>query len=117
LIVDDNTSFLAAAKALLEREGLPVVGVASTPTEALGALERLAPDVVLVDVMLGRDSGFDLARRLAEADASAPVILISTYSEADLAELIQEAPVAGFLPKSQLSAASVRRLVTERRDR
>ena len=67
LIVDDNASFLDAATNLLEREGLDVVGVASTSDEALRQAEELRPDVVLVDIMLGTESGFDLARRLADA--------------------------------------------------
>lgn len=114
VIVDDNRSFLAAATALLEDEGLPVVGVASDADEALAAVPHLRPDVVLVDVTLGRESGFELARRLAAAEPPIPVIMISTYAEADLAELMQDAPVLGFVPKSRLSASEIRRLVSER---
>ena len=66
LIVDDNKSFLEAARVLLEREGLTVAGVASTGAEALRQAETLRPDVVLVDISLGDESGFDLARRLVE---------------------------------------------------
>jgi DNA-binding NarL/FixJ family response regulator len=112
LIVDDNASFLDAASYLLQREGLTVVGVASSIVDALGQARELRPDVILVDIMLGRESGFDLARRLAEADSGAPVvILISTHAEADFADLIAEAPTAGFVPKSQLSAATIRQLL------
>ena len=96
LIVDDNVPFLKAAASLLEREGLTVVGVASSIADALGQARELRPDVILVDIMLGRESGFDLGRRLTEAD---------------LAELIEEAPAAGFMPKSQMSASIIRRLI------
>lgn len=116
VIVDDNASFLAAARALLEREGLPVLGVAANQAEALTVIEGSQPDVVLVDVTLGQESGFELARRLATGEFAGQVVLISTYSEADLAELLADAPVRGFLTKSQLSAAAVRRLVSEPRD-
>jgi DNA-binding NarL/FixJ family response regulator len=112
LIVDDNASFLEAAAHILQREGLTVVGAASSIADALGKARELRPDVILVDIMLGRESGFDLARRLAEADVGDPtVILISTHAEADFADLIDEAPAAGFMPKSQLSASMIRRLV------
>jgi len=117
VIVDDNVSFQVAAQALLEGEGVPVVGVASNAAEALDTVAHLRPDVVLVDATLGRESGFNLARRLAAADPPVPVIMISTRSEADLAELLQDAPVLGFVPKSQLSAREVHRLVSERPDR
>ena len=112
LIVDDNASFLEAAAHILQREGLTVVGAASSIADALTKARELRPDVILVDIMLGQESGFDLARRLAEADVGDPsVILISTHAEADFEDLIEEAPAAGFMPKSQLSASMIRRLV------
>src|ERR1700682_6137648 len=83
LIVDDNAHFLEAARRLLEREGITVVGVASTTLDALRRAEELRPDVTLVDIELGQESGFDLARRLTEGTATQrpPVILISAYPE------------------------------------
>ncbi len=111
LIVDDNAYFLEAAASLLKREGLIVSGVASDTAGALRLATELRPDVVLVDIMLGHESGIDLARRLAAANSADPVIiLISTHAEADFADLIQEAPVAGFVPKSELSASAIRQL-------
>lgn len=112
LLVDDNTAFLEAAAGLLRREGMRVVGVASAITDALRQAHELHPDVILVDIMLGRESGFDLAQRLAGSDSGgATVILISTHAEADFADLIDGAPVAGFVPKSELSAAAIQQLV------
>jgi DNA-binding NarL/FixJ family response regulator len=109
IIVDDNGGFLEAARTLLEREGLTVVAVASTIAEAVGAVETFRPDVVLIDVSLGEESGFDLARRIHANDGDrAVVILISTRSEADLVDLVAVSPAAGFLSKSRLSAAAVR---------
>jgi two-component system, NarL family, nitrate/nitrite response regulator NarL len=112
LIVDDNASFLEAASILLQRQGITVVGVASTTTAALRQTRQLLPDVVLVDIMLGDESGFDLAQSLADMDSGGiAVILISTQEESDFADLIEAAPVAGFVPKSELSANAIRRLV------
>jgi CheY-like chemotaxis protein len=116
LIVDDNASFLDVARVLLEREGVSVAGVASTIADALREAERLLPDVVLVDITLGAESGFELARRLVEQghDGDRAVILISTHAEADFADLIAESPAIGFLPKSELSASAMRRLLDVR---
>ena len=112
LIVDDNEQFLDAARGLLEREGMRVVGVAATSGHAIRQAAQLRPDIALVDIALGRESGFELSRRLAEHDATdLVVILMSTYSEADFADLIAESPAAGFLPKPELSAESIRRIV------
>ena len=116
LLVDDNHAFLEAASVLLEREGVTVVGVASSIAEALRQARALRPDVILVDIGLGDESGFDLARLLAQngqgsQGVGAQVILISTRAEADYAELIAESPVAGFLAKSELSAQGIARIL------
>jgi DNA-binding NarL/FixJ family response regulator len=111
LIVDDNASFLQAARTLLERQGVTVVGVASNAADALERVRELQPDVALVDIALGSESGFDLARELAGRDGAGPtVILISTHMEADFADLIADTPAAGFVAKSQLSGDAVRLL-------
>src|SRR5689334_3807569 len=79
LIVDDSLRFLDAARALLERQGVEVIGVATTGVEALQQTRALRPDVTLVDIDLGGESGFDVAERLREDANRAPVILISTH--------------------------------------
>ena len=109
LLVDDNDAFLETARALLERQGVQVAGVASNIAGALRQAHALGPDVILVDIGLGEESGFDLARLLV-ADGQggrADVILISAQAERDYADLIAESPAAGFLPKSELSAQRI----------
>jgi CheY-like chemotaxis protein len=118
LIVDDSPRFLDAARGLLERQGVAVVGVASNSAEALRRAEELRPDVTLLDIDLGGESGFELARRLHDQAGlvPAPVILISTHAEQDYAELIAASPAVGFLPKTALSAGAIRELLAGRGD-
>jgi DNA-binding NarL/FixJ family response regulator len=113
LLVDDSPHFLDAARGLLEGQGVAVVGVASTGEEALARAAELRPDVTLLDIDLGGESGLELARRLQRLDgpAAAPVILISTHAEQDYAELIAASPAVGFLPKTALSAAAIHALL------
>jgi DNA-binding NarL/FixJ family response regulator len=111
LIVDDNEAFLASASRVLESQGVNVLGRARTSREALRLSERLRPDVVLVDVQLGEENGLDLARRLTELPRSGPVVLISTHTEDELAELLADSPAVGFLPKKALSAAAIADLI------
>jgi DNA-binding NarL/FixJ family response regulator len=113
LIVDDSLRFLDAARGLLERQGIRVVGVASTSAEALQQATELRPDIALLDINLGGESGFDLARRLfREASLGRTrMILISTHAEQDYTDLIAASPVVGFLPKSALSADAIRDLI------
>ena len=108
LIVDDNPHFLEVARELLNREGIVVVGVASTGAEALERTDELHPELTLVDIDLGEESGFEVAERLADAtDGRSRVILISTYAETDFADLIAASPAVGFLSKSELSASAI----------
>jgi DNA-binding NarL/FixJ family response regulator len=118
VIVDDSPDVLRAASEFLEGEGVAVVGVATTGDEAVALMEELEPDVMLVDIVLGPESGFDLVRRLVRSvdAAGRSTILISTHDEADFADLIAASPAIGFLPKSQLSAAAIRGLLTRARD-
>jgi CheY-like chemotaxis protein len=113
LIVDDNSGFLRAARALLEQEGLRVVGVASTGEEAFRRVAELHPDVTLVDIDLGADSGFEVARRLFDDPSIEPgqLILISAHGQDDFADLIEASPAVGFLVKHALSAAAIERLL------
>jgi two-component system nitrate/nitrite response regulator NarL len=122
LLVDDNDAFLETARTLLERQGVQVAGVASNIAGALRQARALRPDVVLVDIGLGEESGFELARLLA-ADGQdgqrvqrgqgvrADVILISAQAERDYADLIAESPAAGFLHKPELSAQRISQIL------
>jgi DNA-binding NarL/FixJ family response regulator len=109
LLVDDCGTFLDTARGLLDRDGVAVVGTASTIAEALSQVSALSPDVAVVDIGLGRENGFDLADPLARQGIT--VVMTSTSAEADYADLIADSPVAGFVPKADLSAARIRRLL------
>jgi DNA-binding NarL/FixJ family response regulator len=107
LIVDDSVRFLEAARALLQQQGLQVVGMATNVAQALESASALRPDVALVDVGLGDESGFDVAARID----GVLVILTSTQDEQDLADLLEASPAIGFLPKAALSAAAIGELL------
>jgi len=109
LLVDDNGTFLETARGILGRQGVTVAGTASCTAEALRQGIVLRPDVAIVDIGLGAESGFDLARDLT--DRGITVILTSTSAAADYADLIADNPAAGFLPKAELSAAGIRRIL------
>jgi DNA-binding NarL/FixJ family response regulator len=112
LLVDDNEAFIETARRVLDRDGVRVTGTASNIAEALLQASALQPDVVLADIILGDENGFDLARRLAETYARGlAVIMISSDTEDDYADLVAESPAVGFLSKAELSAAGIRRLL------
>lgn len=110
LIIDDNDDFLRAARDVLERDGISVIGVASTGAQAYRACCELKPDVALIDIDLGEETGFDVASQLAgRADAGQPrLILISAYAPDDFEEMIAASPAVSFLPKAGLSGTAIR---------
>jgi DNA-binding NarL/FixJ family response regulator len=113
LIVDDQPSFCEAARDLLEGQGLTVVGCVTSSAEALRSVQELRPEVALVDIDLGPESGLDLARRLADGvDGNSPrVILVSTHDEREFVKLIESSPAVGFLAKTDLSAERIYQLL------
>jgi DNA-binding NarL/FixJ family response regulator len=111
VIVDDSADFVRAARALLKRQGMSVVGDASNTADAIAVAAALEPDLALVDVDLGVENGFDAALALASADTPVPVIMISAYDEAELEQLLVDSPALGFVPKTSFSREAIDRLL------
>src|SRR4051812_10361431 len=66
LIVDDNARFREEMRGLLAEQGLDVVGGAESAADAHRQIAELRPDVALIDIDLGGESGLDLARELGK---------------------------------------------------
>lgn len=113
LIVDDSARFGDEARSLLEQEGVSVVGVAESGDEAVRLAEELSPNLALVDISLGEESGFEVARRLVDNSKSgAPsVIFISTHDEREFSGRIASSPALGFIAKTSLSAERIRQVL------
>jgi CheY-like chemotaxis protein len=113
VIVDDSHEFLRTASELLECDGIDVVGAVSTGAQARRTCRQLKPDVALVDIYLGTETGFDVARQLAEEAGTGPprVILISASVGDSTADMIADSPAVSFLVKEDLSGAAVRNIL------
>ena len=107
LVVDDHAGFRSRARLLLEADGYDVVGEAGDGATALSEAARLRPDVVLLDVQLPDQDGFDVAATLTGEDGAPAVVLTSSRDWSDSAELILRSGARGFLPKDRLSGAAV----------
>jgi two-component system nitrate/nitrite response regulator NarL len=117
LIVDDNQVFLGSASRLLSAQGVEVVGCALSAAEALRLVDELEPDVALVDVQLGDEDGLELGRQLAADSQATRIILISSHSRDEFGELIDDSPAVGFLPKPELGADAIAKLLGHRASR
>ena len=107
LIVDDHAAFRRAARALLQAEGVAVVGEAADGAHALTEAARLTPEVVLLDIHLPDLDGFEVAERLAALPAAPAIILISSRDASEFGDRIASASVCGFINKSRLSMAAI----------
>jgi DNA-binding NarL/FixJ family response regulator len=109
LIVDDHPSFRATAKTLLLADGFDVVGEAENGRAALAAVERLRPDLVLLDVQLPDMDGFTVINELRRRDAFRPkIVLTSSHDESDFGPIVARCGAAAFVPKGELSGAALR---------
>jgi DNA-binding NarL/FixJ family response regulator len=105
LVVDDQRVFRDAARLLLERRGYTVVAEAGCGATALDAVERFAPEAVLLDVLLGDDDGFAVCRALMRARPGLAVLLTSTAEHAQTDDLAASAGARGFINKTRLHDA------------
>ena len=111
LIVDDHEDFRTSARALLELQGFEVVGAAEDGEAALAAVERLRPELVLLDVQLPGMDGFEVAERLASSAATSACRAHLEQTAQRLRARLPGAPVAGFLGKHELSGAALAALL------
>lgn len=111
LIVDDHEDFRRSAAALLSLEGFNVVGWAGDGDEAMDAVARLRPEVVLLDIQLPGADGFVVAEQLAGIADPPQVVLISSRDASSYGWRLEAAHALGFLAKSELSGASLAALV------
>lgn len=111
LIVDDQDGLRTWARALLESEGYRVAGEVADGSEAVGAVRRLWPDVVLPAVHLPDLDGFEVARRIA-VDADPPVVvMVSSREASEFGPRMQGSGVSGFLSKADLTGDRLGALV------
>ena len=112
LIVDDHPGFRAFARALLEAEGLDVVGEAEDGASALAAASQLRPQVVVLDIQLPGLDGFEVAVRLAQMADPPAVVLVSTRDPSTYRRRLAASPVRGFIPKNELSGHALLALLS-----
>lgn len=84
VLIEDHQALREGLELLLDREGCDVLGAAGTATEGRALVERHAPDVALVDIRLGADSGIELTRQLLDADPERRIVLYTGSSDVEL---------------------------------
>jgi DNA-binding NarL/FixJ family response regulator len=111
LIVDDHPSFRGTARALLESEGFDVVGEAADGASAIEAAHSLQPDVVLMDIHLPDINGFKVAATLTRNGEASAIVMTSSRDAHDFGPLVEQSGARGFIPKAELSGATLTALL------
>jgi DNA-binding NarL/FixJ family response regulator len=111
LIVDDHAGFRATARRVLEAGGYAVIAEAPDGESGVSAAAEARPDLALVDVQLPDFDGFEVTRRIRESGNGARVVLTSSHDRSDFGSLIEDSGASGFVPKADLSAASLEDLL------
>jgi len=84
VLIEDHQALREGLELLLGREGIEVLGTAGSAQEGRKLVEQLDPDVALIDIRLGEDSGIDLTAQLVDADPERRIMLYTGSSEIDL---------------------------------
>jgi len=100
LIIDDHEMVREGLKAMLTAEAdFEIVGDAANAEQALEMIERLRPDVILLDVRLPGDSGIDVCRTVTERYPETAVIILTTFTDETLVAQCIQAGARGFIVK------------------
>ena len=111
LVVDDQAPFRDAARAVIARvPGFQLVAEATSGEEAVEVVERVRPSVVLMDINMGAMDGLEATKLITTAHPETMVILVSTYTEADMPPTARECGAAAYVNKDELSPRVIRRL-------
>jgi NarL family two-component system response regulator LiaR len=100
LIVDDHAVVREGLRALIETEpGMELAGEAADGVEAVAETQALQPDVILLDLMMPRKSGIEAIGEIIAADASARILVLTSFAEDDKVFPAIKAGALGYLLK------------------
>src|SRR5256886_4983576 len=101
ILVDDHLMMRQGLKALLEREGLDVIGEASDGRDAIRLARQLQPDIAVVDLVMPLLNGVDAAREIAKISRKTRSILLTMHTEDRYVIEALKAGVRGYVLKTQ----------------
>jgi DNA-binding NarL/FixJ family response regulator len=101
IVVDDQPFMRKAVRRLIEAHlGWEVCAEASDGQEAVEKVKNLAPDVVVMDLVMPRLSGIDAARQISEQSPDVQVLILTLHSLPDLVNAARDAGAKAFILKS-----------------
>ena len=105
VIADDHTLVREGTRQILERQSdFEVVGEAGTGEEAARLVERLSPDVLVMDLRMPGWNGIETTERMRSRGATTSVLIVSAYDDDEYVAAALRAGAAGYLPKTAPAA-------------
>jgi DNA-binding NarL/FixJ family response regulator len=100
LVVDDHRTFAELLSGALEAGGMTSVGVAGSTAQAVSMAEDLRPDIVVMDIQMGRDDGLAATRRIRELVPDTVVAVVTAHCDPDWVVRAAQAGASAFIPKN-----------------
>jgi DNA-binding NarL/FixJ family response regulator len=110
ILADDHRMMRDGLRAVLEKDGVQVIGEAATGHEAIALANSLLPDVVIMDIAMPELNGIDATRRLTKELPSTKVVALSMNADRRYVIAMLEAGAAGYLLKNEASEELLRAL-------
>ena len=103
IIVDDSPALLKSASRLMSAlPTIELIGQATTGDEAIAIVEKLRPDLVLMDIRMPGIDGLEATRRIVSRECAPKVIIMSVYEQTEYKRAAEEAGAIHFIPKASL---------------
>lgn len=102
LIVDDNESFRSAVKSHLQQHISADIYEASSAELGVERAAEIKPDIVLMDLNLPGENGFNASRQIKDADPSCNVIILTMFEIGSFKKLAAESRATEFVGKSEV---------------
>jgi DNA-binding NarL/FixJ family response regulator len=103
LLADDNSSILHLARQVLTTE-FTVVSAVSDGTSVLSEVEKLHPDIVILDISMGEPNGIEVAHRLRESGCNAKILFLTVHQSLDYVQAALAAGASAYVIKSRMNS-------------
>ena len=103
VLADDHEEILQAEAALLQPH-FDVVGVAHNGAALIAEVERLHPDVVILDVTMPQMGGIEVVRKLVDSGSSAKFVFLTVHSEQEFVDACMSEGARGYVWKARMKA-------------
>lgn len=111
VLVDDHELARQGVRKLLGNDtSIKIVGEAAACSEAISLINRLKPDVVLLDIRLEKGSGIDVARFIKSNMPEIKILILTAYNDDQYVRAMARIGVSGYLIKT-ISAKQLRRAI------